>query len=101
MVQITEYRVGRNFVRLGDVVHITGPTAGKRGFDAVVKQIVADDNEVVAEVHVSVVTGKQAGFSRVVRPERVERKAQTRNGKPIEVRRPATIPAGNHKAGRR
>lgn len=81
MEQLTEYRTGRNFIRIGDVVRVR-PRPGRRdGFEARVRPIRADSAGEVSEVEVF---GGPAGRSavRTFRPDRIERVAQTRNGEP-------------------
>lgn len=76
----------RNFIRVGDRVRFTTP--GKWPTEAVVRRIVADDDGRVTEVDVIVcrqtLKGRAqsaAGRSRTLRPERIERVAQTRDGR--------------------
>lgn len=81
---IEEYRVGRNFIRVGDVVRAKPSRPGKHdGFDSRVRRILAD-----AEGHPTGVEVKDPrnGAVRTLRPERIERKAQTRNGEKVAVR---------------
>lgn len=79
---ITEYRVGRNFIRLGDTVRVLPSKPGRRdGFRATITRIEAlDDEDLPVAVHLCVtLTFKgashhpQAGMARVVTPDRIER----------------------------
>ncbi|HSH62229.1 MAG TPA: hypothetical protein VK988_21795 [Acidimicrobiales bacterium] len=80
LAKVAEYRTGRNFIRVGDVVRVRA-TAGKRnGFMATVRAIFVDErtNEVA---HVEVFGGRAGqAMVRSFCPERIERVAQTRNG---------------------
>lgn len=78
MQRVTEWRPdgGRNFVRLDDEVKVLPSRPKKRdGFMARVKEIKADDEGTVIEV--TVVGG--CGF-KTVRPDRIQRVAQTKGG---------------------
>lgn len=78
---ITEYRVGRNFIRLGDTVRVLPSKPGRRdGFRATVTRIEALDDGSPVAVHLGVTLTAsggsrhpQAGMSRVVPPARIER----------------------------
>lgn len=71
----------RNFVRLGDRVKVLKGGADKTSFQAKVTRIDTDADGTIASVEVSPLTGKHVGRIRVIRPERIERKSQTRNGR--------------------
>lgn len=77
MIAVTEYRRGRNYIRLGDRVRIR-PTPGRRnGFDAIVHGIRIDESTgAVREVDVF---GGRAGRAmfRTFRPDGIERLAAT------------------------
>ena len=52
MKQPTEYRTGRNFIRIGDIVRVR-PRPGRRdGFEAKVRAILADERGEVTEIEV-------------------------------------------------
>ena len=73
-VSITEYRPGRNFIRVGDVVKIVLLNGRKE--EAIVKRIIAD--ETTGEVReIETVTIERRQW-RTVRPDRIIRLAQTR-----------------------
>lgn len=78
MPQLTEYRTGRNYIRIGDVVRVR-PRPGRRdGFEARVRSIRGDDAGEVNEVEVfGGPAGRQA--IRTFRPDRIERVAQSRH----------------------
>lgn len=74
MQRISQYRVGRNFIRVGDVVRVK-PSQGKRdGFEAKVRVIRAD--EITGEVaEVEVFGGRRRhAMIRTFRPERIQRR---------------------------
>jgi hypothetical protein len=71
LVPVPEYRPGRNYIRVGDTVRCH-PRVGRR-FDAKVRKILTRDGEVV---EVEVFGG---GMIRTFVPERIIRKAQSRN----------------------
>lgn len=74
---LPEFRKGRNFVRVGDRVHVRPSKPGRRdGWDTYVLQIRAVDGK-PAYVDVS----DKRGGRRTIPIERVERRAQTRNEK--------------------
>lgn len=89
MVKVEEYRPEgtRNFIRVGDRVQVIKGGVDKRGFEAIVRSIDADEDGTIRQVEVIPRTGKYAGKIRTLPVERVERKAQTKNGKRIEVKR--------------
>jgi hypothetical protein len=73
---ISEYRVGRNFIRVGDAVKITPSAPRKRdGFVAEVKEIEIDEQGNPKAIHV--IGGKNGAF-RAIRPERIKRVAQSK-----------------------
>lgn len=80
--RVPEFRHGRNFVRVGDVVHVRPSRPGKRdGFDSHVISIRARDIGGVPNVVTGVdVTDPHNGGIRTVLPERIERRAQTKGG---------------------
>lgn len=72
--QILEYRAGRNYIRVGDTVHIKPTRPRKRnGFDAKVVRIDADDTGQPVAVHVY----DPERRARVLPPERITRRHQT------------------------
>lgn len=76
--EITEYRVGRNFIRVGDRVHVKPSRPGKKdGFDSKVKRILANPDGSPQALEL---TDPRNGATRTLRPERIERKRQTKNG---------------------
>jgi hypothetical protein len=86
MKQLPEYRTGRNFIRIGDIVRVR-PRPGRRdGFEAKVRAILADERGEVTEIEVF---GGPAGRHaiRTLRPERIERLAQTCHGEARTARR--------------
>lgn len=87
-MNLQEWRVGRNFVRPGDVVRVL-PSATVKGssFEAVVKGIVADDD--TGDVKwVEVLGGSRGRVQfRAVTPDRIKRVAQTRGGEKRQRRR--------------
>ncbi len=87
MTETTEYRFPgtRNFIRAGDLVRVAKAGADRSGFDARVQRFVLDGDQ-VSYVDVVVVGGPRRGTFRSVRPERIQRKAQTRNGERVERR---------------
>lgn len=79
-VPVTEWRCGRNFIRLGDTVHVAPSRPRKRdGFDSRVRALRADP-DTGAILGVEVVDPHKAGAVRVVRPERISRRRQTTGG---------------------
>lgn len=83
MVEVSEYRVGRNFIRLGDKVKVKPSRPGKRdGCVARVRRIKAEEGEggAVREVEVAPLTGKYLGSVRTFLPDRIERMSQTKGG---------------------
>jgi hypothetical protein len=87
MVEAKEFRLGRNFVRVGDYVRVR-PSPGRRnGFEALVRAIrIDEDTGTVMEVEVFGGTRGRV-MVRTFRPERIERLAQTRKGKQRRGRR--------------
>ena len=75
---LPEYRVGRNYIRIGDTVHVKPSRPGRHdGFDSKVLRI--RGNAVVGAVSVDV-TDPHNGNVRTLPTERIERKAQTKGG---------------------
>ena len=75
MTKITEYRPGRNFIRVGDTVKCK-PLVG-RSFKAVVTDIAQRDE--TGEVEITVVGGINGHKAfRTFTPEKIARVAQTR-----------------------
>lgn len=86
-VTITEVRFGRNFIRLGDIVRVKPSRKGKKdGFDARVSRLLTNEAGQLIEVEVvepmGAFSGKSFGRLRSFRPDRIERKSQTKNGEP-------------------
>ncbi len=80
MVNVEKYRVGRNFIRVGDVVRVKAAPGKRNGFTATVRAIKIDERTgQVGEVEVF---GGPVGRAmiRTFRRERIERVAQSRNG---------------------
>lgn len=80
MVKVEKYRVGRNFIRVGDVVRVRAAPGKRNGFKATVRAIKIDERTgQVGEVEVF---GGPAGRAmvRTFRRDRIERVAQSRNG---------------------
>lgn len=80
MVKVQQYRAGRNFIRVGDVVKVKATPHRRNGFKAVVRAIRVDEKtQEVAEVEVY---GGPPGhaMARTFRRDRIERVAQSRNG---------------------
>lgn len=70
------FKIGRNYVRIGDRVHVRRSREGRRdGFDTVVVAITEQGGEVI-----SIDCRDKRNNLRTIPVERVERKAQTRNG---------------------
>jgi hypothetical protein len=83
-VEITEFRRGRNFIRVGDRVHVKPSRPGKKdGFDSKVRRILANPDGTPQALEV---TDPRNGAIRTLRPERIERRRQAVNGKKVEVR---------------
>ncbi|MGH9166058.1 MAG: hypothetical protein ACRDZW_11195 [Acidimicrobiales bacterium] len=83
----TRYRRGRNFINIGDVVRVRSLDRKRNGFQARVRGIRVD--RLTGEVAEIEVFGGPPGreMVRTLRPERIERVAQTRAGTPRELRR--------------
>lgn len=76
-IEVDEVRHGgRNFIRVGDTVKVSGDP-GKRGFEATVRKIVVDDQGAVRWFEVYGGSGGRASM-RVLRPERIKRMAQSK-----------------------
>lgn len=74
---VTEYRDGRNFVRVGDLVKVAPSRPGRRnGFVSRVRRIHFDE-ATLQPTGVDVVDG--TGAIRTVRPERITRKRQPKD----------------------
>jgi hypothetical protein len=80
-VKLTEDRTGRNFIRIGDIVRVRPRAARRDGFEVKVRAVLPDESGELAEIEVF---GGPGGCHaiRTVRPERIERRAWTRHGKP-------------------
>ena len=81
VLTVNEYRRGRNFIRVGDVVRVKSSKGRRDGFEARVRLIRKDKRTgEVAEVEVF---GGRRGHAmvRTFVPERIERVAQTRKGR--------------------
>lgn len=75
---LAEFRIGRNFVRLGDVVHVKPSRPGKHdGFDSPVKRIRGNQSAGVSGVDV---VNPATGGVHTVTADRIERRAQTKGG---------------------
>ena len=75
-----QIRIGRNFVRIGDLVRVTKGGADKQGFDAKVHRINLRSDGAV-ELDVLYTRGhRRAGTLRTLPLDRIKRKAQTKNG---------------------
>lgn len=85
-MNLQEWKLGRNFVRPGDVVRVL-PAADLKGssFLAKVQAIVADEAGDVKWVEVK--GGKRNVQFHAVRPDRIKRVAQTRAGEKREFGR--------------
>lgn len=80
LVKVQQYRTGRNFIRVGDTVKVRATQGKRNGFKAVVRGIRLDEGTgEVAEIEVY---GGPPGhaMARTLRPERIQRVAQSRNG---------------------
>mgnify|MGYP000505796306 FL=1 len=81
MQKIEQYRAGRNFIRLGDIVK--GKLPGKSAFLGKVTEIQADDDGEVTGVFVTIIAkinGDPHGHMgkwRCLTPDQIERVAQT------------------------
>lgn len=82
--EMTEYRVGRNFVRVGDRVKVTTP--GKWPIEVIVKAIRGDGTDpaeidvIVARTNLKGRSQAQAGMTRCFTADRIVRIAQTKGG---------------------
>jgi hypothetical protein len=80
MVKVSEYRQGRNFIRVGDVVRVKALPGKRNGFEAKVRAITVDEHT-GEPVEVEVFGGARGrAMVRTFRPDRIERVAQTRRG---------------------
>lgn len=84
---VNEIRVGRNFIRVGDVVKVLPPPDRKgTSFEAIVREIAVEGGEVK---HVEVLGGKKGRLAtRFVTIDRIKRVAQVRtNSDGVATRR--------------
>lgn len=74
---VKEWRLGRNFIRVGDVVKVLPPPDRKgTSFEAIVREIAVEGGEVK---HVEVLGGKKGRLAiRFVTLDRIKRVAQIR-----------------------
>lgn len=80
MLKVSEYRRGRNFIRVGDVVRVKALPGRRNGFEAKVRAITVDERN-GEPVEVEVFGGARGhAMVRTFRAERIERVAQTRRG---------------------
>lgn len=76
--ELDEFRLGRNFVRVGDTVHVKPSRPGRHdGFDAKVRRI--RGNQAAGAESVDVADPRNGGL-RTVPIDRIERRAQTKDG---------------------
>jgi hypothetical protein len=82
-VDVDRVRLGRNWLRVGNRVHVTPRRPrGRDGFDAPVTRLLRyPDDRVEVEVHGS--PNGRAPALRTFRLDRTRRRAQTRNGQPV------------------
>lgn len=79
--EITEYRVGRNFIRQGDRIKVRkGWNGTKNGFESRVLRILANPDGTPSGIEVK---WPWNGSIRTIRPEFIERKRQTKNGQAL------------------
>ncbi|HSH59108.1 MAG TPA: hypothetical protein VK988_05595 [Acidimicrobiales bacterium] len=79
-LKVSEYRRGRNFIRVGDVVRVKALPGNRNGFEAKVRAITIDERT-GEPVEVEVFGGARGqGMVRTFRAERIERMAQMRRG---------------------
>lgn len=76
MTNVDSYRPGRNHIRVGDTVRAKPPR--KQSFETKVISIQADDNGIITGVEVK---DPRTGNLRVLGPECISRKAQTKTTK--------------------
>ncbi len=86
---VPEYQPdGSNYIRVGDIVKVKPSRPKKRdGFEGRVREIRTDDEGTVTEL---VIVGGPVGratATRFMRPDRIKRVAQTRNGQAREMKR--------------
>ncbi len=87
MVKVSEYRQGRNFIRVGDVVRVKALPGKRNGFEAKVRVITVDE-QTGEPVEVEVFGGYRGRrMFRTFRPDRIGRVAQTRRGERREAAR--------------
>jgi hypothetical protein len=102
MEQLTEYRAGRNFIRLGDIVKVTTPEKGSK-LTGRVTRIDGDTDGNVTAVHYLVVGGRdsQIGKSRATTADRIERVAQsTKKAEELKRVRYGAAPTTTRRGGR-
>jgi hypothetical protein len=88
LIDVDEYRPGRNFIRIGDPVRCRPLVGGP--FDATVRRIRVD--EVTGEAKEVEVVGGRPGHPVAIRtlaPTRIQRRAATKAGEPVERSRTA------------
>lgn len=83
---VKEWRLGRNFIRVGDVVKVLPPPDRKgTSFEAIVREIAVEGGEVK---HVEVLGGKKGRLAiRFVTLDRIKRVAQVRTDGDVVTRR--------------
>ena len=91
-MNVTEYRMGRNYVRVGDIVKVKPSAPKKRdGFEARVRAITVKQDPAKPfgiQVVFEVVGGARGRcMIRNVRPDRIQRVAQVRGGERRERKR--------------
>ncbi len=78
--QAASYRVGRNFIRLGDTVKVKPSKPRKRdGFIGTVTRIELADDPTAPPKAVHVVGQEKGASFRALRPERIQRMAQKKS----------------------
>jgi hypothetical protein len=88
LIDVGEFRPGRNFIRIGDPVRCR-PLVG-RPFEATVRRIRVDQE--TGEAKEIEVVGGRPGHPLAIRtlpPARIQRRAATKAGERVERRRPA------------
>lgn len=77
MLKVSEYRRGRNFIRVGDVVRVKALPGKRNGFEAKVRAVKIDERSGEV-VEVQVFGGARGqGMIRIFRPERIQRRSQS------------------------
>lgn len=74
----TEIRMGRNFIRPGDIVKVQ-PAPGKRTYLATFKGVVLDDNDDIEYVEVYGAPANKCPAAHYFRLDQISRVAQTRH----------------------